>query len=211
MLVGSFSPLVKVFQSQWHNEAMDNIDILFDDTVKGWNIHIPKPSGAYEIKFATPREEHNKAILHWLTGGITGLQSPSTDEYGVVQIQISAEETGELFARLNDILNVDDDTKEFKKLIKSQREGIKTAMQLAKEASEKRVWAAINRVYTNIKNQYKTNKESNFGLYDPSPTEYLCAELVSRSLSDQNKRESQMAKRMSAIMSEHENINAKRV
>lgn len=203
MLIGSFSPLVKIFQPQWQQKLIDNPELIMDESEKGWDMYIPKPSGAYGIRWSTPKEESSIILIEWLTGGFDGNQSAETDEYGIVQVPIDAADTGEIFAKLQNLIDADD-PKAIKAALQGQKANLKGAMTRAREMSDARVWRAISRVYTHIKSQYKRNKESNLGLYDPSPTEYLCVELMNRKLATENQREGKMAARMADMMKDHD-------
>lgn len=201
MLIGSFSPLVKIFQPAYQQELYNDPSLLWaKEQGKGWSMRVYKPSGDYPIKFGVPKDEHNPTLIDWLTGGDDGLQCPETDYTGIIQIPIESHDTGELLAQIEGMLHDGGDPKEAKRLIDQKRKEFRSSIEKAHDLSEARVMRAVQAVYRSIKMQWKANKEGGFGRHDPSITEYLCVQVMLKKHEKKMKQESRVAQQMAAAM-----------
>lgn len=202
MLIGSFTPLAKVFVPRFQKKLVANPDLIFDDGslcsdwADGYDIKVYKPSGDYLLKWRYPKEEQNAALIEWLTGGPEGNWSPETDIYGIVQIPMGIQEQGELYALIEEEISG-------KKIDrKSFRNRMKTAIMEAHARSEARVMKAIETTFSNLKKQYAANRENNFGLYEPSQSEFLCVHVVRKAQEKQETGDLEIASKMESIMEE---------
>jgi hypothetical protein len=200
MLIGSFSPLVKIFQSPFDKELetrlLENPDLVFDEKwpEPGYMMRVYRPCGDYAIKWRVPREEANTLLLDWITGGKEGNMSVETDYTGCVQIPLPAADTGELFAQL-DIMGDEPPPADL-------RARWREARILAAAQSEWRVLRAVEATYQNLTNQWKTNMENKFEKHLPSTTEYLVLFVKSKLTDRKSKLQREHAKRAEAMMSE---------
>jgi len=192
MLIGSFSPLVKIFQPQFHEALMENPDLVFSDEgqfAPGWQMRVYKPSGDYMLRWRYPKVEQSRVLLHWITGGPDGNMEVETDYTGCVQVPMAIQDTGDLFAML-------ESGKDGKNMQKSYH----AAMEAAKEASERRIMRAIESTYYNIRTQWKTNVENNYQKHLPSVTEYLVLHVKSKQMDRKSKIEREHLKKVEDMM-----------
>jgi hypothetical protein len=201
MLIGSFSPLVKIFQCTFNAEMCEqlkeNPDLCFEEQSPkpGWEMRIYKPSGDYPLKWGFPKEESNRVILDWLTGGPDGLFSVETDYTGCVQIPVPIADTGDIFAHL-DLFDGKPNVEMRKKFM--------AAKDKAKELSHLRVMRAIDATYNNLRAQWKTNVENQYAKHQPSVTEYLVLHVKAKLADRKNKIELEQAKKAEQLMKEIE-------
>jgi hypothetical protein len=197
MLIGSFSPLVKIFQCPFNAEMqqrlLENPDLVFSETdpAAGWEMRVYKPSGDYPLKWSFPKEESNRVILDWITGGPDGLFSVETDYTGCVQIPVPIADTGDIFAHLE--LFDGKPNADFRKKFKEAREK-------AKELSHFRVMRAIDATYNNLRLQWKSNVENNYAKHAPSATEYLVLHVKTKLADRKSQIERENAKRAEEMM-----------
>lgn len=190
MLIGSFSPLVKIFQPSWHARLQENPDLIFDESETGWQMRVYRPCGDYPIKWRIPREESNPVLLDWLTGGEDGRLCIETDYTGIVRVNLGARDTGELFAQLE----LEEDPKV------DLRAQLRASMDQAKAASHDRVMRAVEQVYQMLRKQWQSNKESNFGVYQPSITEYMCLHVKQKVMDRKTQIEREHAAKVEQMM-----------
>ena len=201
-MVGSFSPLVKIFQCPFDPELqmrlMENPELVFSETdpEPGYRMRVYRPSGDYQLRWRIPKEEANPLLLGWITGGKDGNMSVETDYTGCVQIPMSAQDTGELFAQL-DIMGDEPPSVDVRKHWRDARDK-------AKEMSDFRVMRAIEATYVNLTNQWKTSAENKFEKHHPSVTEYLVLFVKSKLTDRKSKLQREHAKRAEAMMAEIE-------
>jgi hypothetical protein len=196
MLIGSFSPLVKIFQPQFHEVLMENPDLVYseeDQFAPGWQLRIYKPSGDYPLRWRYPKVEQNRVLLEWITGGDDGNMQVETDYTGCVKVPMAVQDTGDLFAML-------ESGKDGRNMQKTYQQAIKDA----KEASEKRVMRAIESTYFNLRQQWKENMENKYEKHLPSVTEYLVLHVKSKQMDRKSKIEREHLKKVEKMMGEIE-------
>lgn len=203
MLVGSFSPLCKIFQAPFDQELSDSLmedpERVFSltDPAPGWRMRVYRPCGDYPLKWRIPREESNEVLLEWITGGKDGNMCVETDYTGCVQIPMPVADTGELFAQL-DLMGDGEQPKV------DVRQRWIDARKSAEALSEFRVMRAIEATYTNLTQQWKTNMENKFEKHLPSTTEYLVLFVKSKMLDRKSKIQREQAKKAEQMMQQIE-------
>lgn len=196
MLIGTFSPLVKIFQTQFdevlRGRMMENPDLMFDktDPAPGWKLRIYRPSGDYPLAFGYPKPEQDTLLRWWITGGKDGCQCVETDYTGCVEVPLGYEDQGKLFADL-----VSGDTPAVDLM-----DNMKKSVSKAEEMSEFRVMRAVNATFAFITKQWQANEENKLGRHLPSVTEFLVLHLKSKMVDRKTKAEREQAKKVEEMM-----------
>ena len=115
MLIGIFSTLVKMFvpfHTVWRPDKdgksrpvtvtladlQDNPEALF--SAEKFAITIPRSAGDMRFTSGAPRYIATEDIVRWVTGGPEGEHCKETDWTGCVQVNMPAEEMGEMMAAI---------------------------------------------------------------------------------------------------------------
>ncbi len=194
MMVGAFSPLCRIFMKQYQDMLIENPEKIFEQVNEPIKLQIYRAVGDYVIYLNRPKTEENPVLLEWLTGGDDGCLSPETDQYGVVKITSTPQETGNILALLDSNIS--------KKQAEELRKTFASNVDNAKKLSRFRVMRAVETTYYNIKKQWEYNKEANFGQHTPSKSEYLCLKVMAEEFKHQNKKELDINKKMQELMQE---------
>jgi len=179
MLVGIFSPLVKMFvpfHTVWRDkkpvivtleDLQDNPEQLF--STEKFAVTIPRSAGDIKFTSGAPRYMNNEDIVRWVTGGPEGEHCRETDWTGAVQVNMPAEEMGEMMAAIASGEASED-----------VQQALAVATRAAMEVSHKRCMRQVKFIWQNYLSQVALNKEQNFG--DPrfSPTEYLASKVLAK-------------------------------
>jgi hypothetical protein len=179
MLVGIFSPLVKMFvpsHTVWRDkkpvlvtlqELQDNPEALF--STEKFAINIPRSAGDQRFVSGAPRFLRDEDLVGWLTGGPEGTFCKETDWTGCVQVRMPAEAMGEMMAALA--------SGEASEDVQSE---LAIATKAAMAISHERCMRQVRFIWENYLSQVALNKEQNLG--DPrfSPTEYLASKVLAR-------------------------------
>lgn len=172
----AMSPLTKIFLPEWHEILMKDPMRVF--TEEEFPIRIPRSAGDVHFRYNAPKQLTERNMLIWVSGGETGEENQETDWTGIVQLPLTDDDTGLLFATM---------TKPAKDLMSK----IEEAKGVAKTRSEARVMRQIRFVHNNLKKQYQVNQEAGATAYAPSTTEFLCAYVLS---AEENKRSEDLKK-----------------
>lgn len=170
------SPLTKIFLPEWHEILMKDPTRVF--TEEEFPIRVPRSAGDVHFRTNIPKQINERNLLLWITGGEAGDENQETDWTGIVQLPLTEEDTGLVFATM---------TKPAKDLMSK----IEDAKRIAKERSQARVMRQIRFVHGNLKKQYQVNQEAGAHAYAPSTTEFLCAYVLS---AEENKRTEDLKK-----------------
>lgn len=205
------SPLAKIFQRRYHNELMKNPMAVFDAKAK-FDIVADKPSGNLVLPYAQvvdltkyfgrSTNEDRKIIdcFNWLTGGENGDLSRETNKTGCVIAPVDLEMV-DMAIQYTQLQSEDEEAAEkFKKKMLTKGGLNAGGMKKAREMSDRRVMEAVRTVYENMKKQKQLNKESGLGDYVPSPTEFLCAYVLSAEEKKTAKDREEITKQFAELM-----------
>ena len=136
--------------------------ILVDED---FTFEVNRSLGDVPFRFGVPRILRDVDLIRWLSGGEDGAEVSETDHTGIVQMKLPDEVESAIQYYSTRGLPMPEE-------IAKERD---LAFQTAKDLSRTRVMRAVYAVHARLKEQYRSNKERNLGLYEPSPTEYLAA------------------------------------
>ena len=217
MIIGCFSPLIKIFlPSFWvpvldekgqpvldehgkpkekrvkQTELLQNPTRIVED--EQMRFEIPRSVGAYHMRLNRPVNLDDKNLAVYLTGDDIGQQldeefriHTETDCYGVAAIPLRSDVQGMLVASLAS----GDGAAE--QLLLEERKQAKEAHDRAIKISHHRCVRAAKKMVAALKDQRQKDSESNRGSYVPSPSEYLAAYYLAE-------QESEEAEKMRAVV-----------
>lgn len=183
------SPLAMIFQPKYHQTLMVNPELLMAEEPKSFDVVLRRSTGDFHMKYATPKQIADPLLLNWVTGGVDGDLSQETDYSGCVQLPLSEEETGFVFAALTGM-------EKSKELLSA----IDVAKDKAKAKSAERVMRAIRRTHSNLMKQYERNKEQQGEMYSPSATEFLCSYVLASEESKRAEDQQKVTNEFQALM-----------
>ena len=217
MIIGAFSPLIKIFLPYFWIPVLDKdgkpvLDaegnatekrvkqseilskptrIIEDEILR---FEVPRSIGAYHMRVGRPVNLEDRNLAVYLTGDDIGQQmdedfriNTETDCYGIAAIPLKSDVQGMLVASLAS----GDESAE--KLLMDERKQAAEAHAQAKLISHHRCVRAAKRMVASLKDQRQKDREANRGSYVPSPSEYLAAYYLSE-------QESAEAERMRAVV-----------
>lgn len=216
MIIGCFSPLVKIFLPYFWIPVVDDkgrpvleadgktpkeqkvtcTDILKNPTriveMETMRFHIPRSVGAFNMRLNRPVDLKDNNLAVYLTGDDIGQQinfgaHAETDCYGVAAIPLRPDVQGMLVASL---ASGGDDAEQ---MLAEEKKQAKDAHAQAILISEHRCIRAAKKIFSSMKQQRQIDKEANRGHYVPSPAEYLAAYYLAE-------QESEEAERMKAVV-----------
>lgn len=217
MIIGCFTPLVKIFLPEFYVLEKDakgqfvldkdgkpketkvtNVEVLKnpsritqEETIR---FLVPRSVGAFSVITGRPSNVTDLNLAMFLTGDDIGQQindsvHNETDCYGMAAIPIQADVQGALVASL---ATGGDDADA---IMKAEKKRAIEAHVKAKEISHHRAVRAAKWLVNGVKEQRQKDKEANRGHFIPSPAEYLSIYY----LAEQEKQE---AEEMSAVMNQ---------
>ena len=201
MLVGIFSPLVKMFAAThevWDKdgkvvirtleEVQDNPDLLFSE--EKFAVNVPRSSGDQRFVYGQPRFIRDQDLIGWLTGGDEGSFVRETDWSGCVQLQLPPDAMGEMMAAIA--------SGEKGSSVDSE---LARATAKAREISKTRCMRQVKFVWDNYLSQVALNKEQNLGEPRFSPTEYLASKVLAKDLQAIQAKDAARRKEMEQLTS----------
>lgn len=199
MLIGCFSPLVKIFVPYYEvyengktkivkqADLQDNFDLLFKE--ERFSFLVPRSSCDQRFIFGEPRNIADADLAQWLTGGESGEHNKETEWTGLAHLQMDPDVIGQMMAAA---------------AMGQSSSGLEAPMQSAREkaklVSEARIMRQVRRVYENYVNQVSLNKEQSLGAPNFSVTEYLCSKLLKRETAELQAREDARRKEMDELV-----------
>jgi hypothetical protein len=217
MIIGCFTPLVKIFLPYFWVPDLDakgvqkkdkegnplEIRVTCNQMLKDperilrdepFRFHVPRSVGAFGMHFKRPTNVTDNNLVMWLTGDDIGQQidptftiSTETDAYGVALIPLRPDVQGALVTSL---ATGGADTAD---LFAKEREQALQAHEKAVRISKHRAERAAKHMVRTFRDQRQKDKEAGRGHYVPSPAEYLAAYYLAE-------QETEEAQQMQAVV-----------
>lgn len=223
MIIGCFTPLVKIFLPYFWVPDLDKdgkqkvdkagnlleIKVTSNDLLKNaerivleepFRFHVPRSVGAFGMHFNRPINVPDVNLVSWLSGDDIGQQidptfsiSTETDAYGVALIPLRPDVQGALVTSL---AGGSGDTQV---LFEKERDQAVAAHRKAVQISKHRAERAAKQMVRGFKDQRQKDKEAGRGHYVPSPAEYLAAYYLAE-------QETEEAAQMAAVVDRFNNM-----
>ncbi len=217
MIIGTFSPLVKIFLPYFRVPVLDKsgkpildenglpkeikvkqTELLSDPKRitkdEQMRFEIPRSVGTFSLRLNRPVDIKDINLSMYLTGDDIGQQldpdfriHTETDGYGVASIPLKADVQGMLVASLAS------GASDVEKLLADEKKQAAEAHARAIKISQHRCIRAAKKMVAGLKDQRQRDREANRGSYIPSPSEYLAAYFLAE-------EESAEAERMRAVV-----------
>lgn len=199
MILIALCPLAKIFQRRFSikdepktytvDDLLAEPDRVFKE--ENFTMSINRSAGDIAFTYGAPRQIVDPNLALWLSGGEDGTQSDDTDHTGIVQMPFD-QATDEALRWY---------IAQGKALPPDLNDVIVSAREKAKELSKFRVMRQIHRVHSALKRQYALNEEQKLGAYQPSPTEFLSAYVLSSSEIQTAQKRSEITNAFKELMS----------
>lgn len=215
------SPLAKIFQTSkrggesFQQKCMENPEIVFDEKFP-FDVLVNRPCGGIRLQYNRPHpisardDKETLNLFNYLTGGEDGMRCPETDKYGIAPLYLGDSDmtqiTADIVSLQMEMAGTEDPNYKAQILQQIQRynaqiaETMVFARKRAREIADQRVLRAIRNTHRNLMKQWKHNKESGNGLYNPSATEFLGAIILEKELAKKHTISQRMNERMAGIM-----------
>lgn len=159
---------VKSYETVTARDLMADPERVFKE--EEFSVKIYRSVGDLLFRYNVPRIFADPNVAVWLSGGDRGDLTEETNQFGIVKIPLDPELEGAMQFHVANNKEVKD---------RDVASALEEARSIAKKLSHDRVIRAIRKVrHCNIE-QMKLDKEAGRGSYMPSPTEYLCAYVLS--------------------------------
>lgn len=224
MIVGCFTPLVKIFLPFFWVPVLDEngepkVDkegnpiekrVTCNDLLKDPNrvvldepfrFYVPRSVGSFGLHVNRPVNVPDRNLVMFLTGDDIGQQidltyevSNETDCYGIAEIPLRPDVQGALVTSL--ALGGEDTTE----LLVKEKLQAKVAHEKAVAISKHRAERAARQLVRGFKDQRQKDKEANRGHYVPSPSEYLAAYYLAEKETEEANQMAAVVERFNSMM-----------